>query len=374
MIDIVPVEHSLWQNLYCALLYTFMLCVGYTANMFIHSRGKYTHYISTITLSIGLFIGCLSFFANDDFFHYYATTKKISMHGPNVGIESFYQYLIFFTHHNYLLFRLFIWGPACILLYLTFRRFKINTNHAYFLLVTCYFITFTYARASLAMSVFFYGLSCIYYPLFNKRWTKIAGLAILLCSPIFHKSMYLLITIWLCSLFLKLNKKTIAIIILSTPVIFIASKLFIPYIIEHFVEDKETLAKIGTYSILVRESQNWKGILQNVIQYATYYLPLYFLIYSFSNENIRSKCPTAVYNLYKLVFLIVLAGSILYFIIPTNNVLFYRTLFMSMIPITIIFTYAVDEKIIKFSNYRIVVWCGITYTYLFLIYTIISTL
>lgn len=351
-----------------------MLCVGYTANMFIHSREKYTHHISTITLSIGLFIGCLSFFANDDFFHYYSTTQKLSMLDPNVGIESFYQYLIFFTHHNYLLFRIFIWGPACLLLYLTFRRFKINTNHAYFFLVTCYFITYTYARASLAMSVFFYGLSCIYYPLFNKKWTKVVGLIILLCSPIFHKSMYLLIIIWGCSLFIKLNKRTIIVLCLSTPVIFLASKLFIPYIIDHFVEDKATLAKIGTYSLLVRESQNWKGILQNIIQYATYYLPLYFLICTLYNKEIERTCPTAIHKLYKLVFLVILAGSILYFIIPSNSVLFYRTLFMSMIPITIIFTYAVDEKIIKFCKYRIVVWCGITYTYLFLIYSIISTL
>lgn len=374
MIDIIPAEHSFAQNVYCALLYTMMVCVGYTANMYPHSRDTYCHSVSTVALVFGLFISCLTFFANGDYFHYYSITQKITMLNPDQNIETFYQYLIFFVHKNYLLFRIIVWGPACILLYLTIKRFKINTNHAYFFLITCYCITFSYARASLGMAVFFYGLSYVYYPPSNNKWLKIIGIAIILCAPIFHKSMYLLIAIWTMSIFINLDRKAIIVYLILLPVCIIVAKLLIPYIVSNLIQDQMTLTKIGTYSQLARESQNWKGMLQNIIQYATYYLPLLFLVHKLTLKKTKPECPPVIYQLYKLIFAIIFVASVLYFIIPSNTVLFYRTLFMAMIPITITITYAVDHGIITFGKYRIVILCGMVYSFLFNIYSIIMIL
>ena len=146
-------------NLYCFLLYCFLLFIslkGNVTNLYVQENSR----SRTVFLFCGLLLFALTSFVGDDFFHYYELMHEYRgqvFGDQEFGLEAFYQYLISYIDGNYFLFRLVVWGSSLVFITYATRKFEANLYHTLFLILAGFIITFSYARATLAMSVFSIG-------------------------------------------------------------------------------------------------------------------------------------------------------------------------------------------------------------------------
>ena len=146
-------------NLYCFLLYCFLLLISLRGNV-VELYTKDNYRTRTVILFCGLLLFALTSFVGADFFHYYEFMYEYRgqvFGDQEIGLEAFYQYLISFIDGNYFLFRLVVWGSSLVLITYATRKFEANIYHTLFLILAGFIITFSYARATLAMAVFSVG-------------------------------------------------------------------------------------------------------------------------------------------------------------------------------------------------------------------------
>ena len=146
-------------NLYCFLLYCFLLLCSLRGNV-VNLYVKESNRGSIALLFCGILLFSLTAFVSDDFFHYYEEMFEYRgrvFGDQETGFEAFYQYLISSIDGDYFLFRLVVWGGSLVLTIYAIRNFGANVYHTLFLILAGFIITFSYARATLAMAVFSFG-------------------------------------------------------------------------------------------------------------------------------------------------------------------------------------------------------------------------
>lgn len=374
MFDITPYEQSFLQNFYGVLLYGILAIAGCFMNL--NKEGRRRNYrIGTYLFFCGFVLYCLTCAIDTDYYHYWEFVQRLSpAYVTKTGFESFYDWLIISVHKNYFLFRFFVWGSACVLFVLAVKQFKVNVNHALFFIVICNISTFSYARATLGMAVAFYGLALFFHPYRGMMFWRIMGISILLCAPFFHRSIYLLLIVILLAIITPMNKLTTIILLLCFPVITAVVGLFMSKYAFYYIQDEILADRLSSYSEAVKPTSNWKGLIQNVLHYATFYIPLLVSMVALEFKKKKERCPQGIYVLYKIVFFMIIVASSMYFVITTNHIFFYRYLFMTMIPISIVFTYLVDNGIIKWKWYKCVIILGITYNCIGCVYALYKTI
>ena len=70
---------------------------------------------------------------------------------------------------NYFLFRLAVWGGSLALIIATARKFGASVYRTLFVVLAGFIVTYSYARATLAMSVFSMGIVTICMAVENKH-------------------------------------------------------------------------------------------------------------------------------------------------------------------------------------------------------------
>lgn len=364
MFDITPLENSFYQNVYCTLLYSILVIVGLYMN-FNRERRSIPYPRGTRFLFFGFLLFAITDFADGDYYHYWEYIQGLpSYFLSEDGLEIFYNWLILELNKNYLLFRICVWGSASVLYLLTIRRLGVNLNHCLFVMVVCFIMTFSYARATLAMALMFYGISLFLKPYnkFKLVWRSI-GLVAIICSTFFHRSMTTMIIIVALAYFIPLNKKITTILLCCFPVIVVLMRIFLSDYILFYLDDEVMTRKLTGYMEADRGTANWKGMIQQFFQYSTYYLPLILSSWKLEYQKQKVICESYVYILYKIVFVTIIVATSMLFIVDGNEVLFYRYIYMTMIPITILLTYLVDENILKFNWLKIVTILGILYSF-----------
>ena len=296
-------------------------------------------------LTLLVFIHLLFAFDGGDFFNYYRCVASRDM----LKIEEFYQILAEIVGYNYLMFRAVVWGGALVIFQLTARRFQLNATKMTFLLYLMFFSIFDYARVSLAMSVYFFGLSFICIPI--KKYHVISiiwGILIILSSIIFHRSMVfsVLMTVMI---FVPINRK----IILFIFILFIVSggifrNVFEEIIGGNIIDNEEINNKISEYSKHEFEGgfslYEW---IRRVVEYATFFLTFFILSFKLFGENVLwDKRHQAMVKLYKVTLGLLMLAVSTQMIGLNSFIIFYRYLFMSMIPLVLLLGYARERHLI----------------------------
>ena len=179
--DAIP----MWVQLLFWLLYLVVFVYAIKKTAISWDKDKRYRNVSWV-FAIFFVLYAIFYCINDDYFSY-----RDWIYGRNFnfwGKEQFYAYIILFCRslhfdYPYELFRLIVWGGAVFLSYQTYRLYRRLPGLTLLLLFVFYAGTFCYARASLAMAVYFFGVA-----LFLRRrekYLKTLGIAIALSSYLF---------------------------------------------------------------------------------------------------------------------------------------------------------------------------------------------
>lgn len=170
---------------------------------------------------IGIFlilVFCLFPFWGGDYFHYYEQMIEYNK-GGYLQQEPVYGWMYSTFSFSYTFLRLVIWGFALLFLFSAYKRTSLSFGLCLFIFGACYMHYFSYARASLAMSMVILGLALVVTAEGRSRLSFIVFGALLAgCSFVFHKSSLIGIAAALISLLLlNPGKKTIVLMVASIP-------------------------------------------------------------------------------------------------------------------------------------------------------------
>ena len=363
---------NLYLNLYCFLLYCFLLLVSLRGNVVgINEQESYRG--RTILLSCGLLLFALTSFVGADFFHYYEAMvvyKNQAFGDQEIGLEAFYQYLIYYTNGNYFLFRLTIWGGSLALIIAAAHKFGASIYRTLFVILAGFIVTYSYARATLAMSVFSMGVVIICMAVENNRkfLPIIIGSAIVACSTFFHRSMFPMLAIVLLWLLLPwkkiLTKYSIWLFPLFVAFFYLILKVAFEdmFMITNALDDETGLLdKAEFYSEQEAAKNNMNGYIRLALQYSTFYLPMFILSRVLSSEKVLQMVDKKVVWLYLITFLIFAFATSFLFLDIDSSVMFYRYLFMSFILLSILIVYLNDKGMLTTKQYHCMMACFIIY-------------
>ncbi len=297
-----------------------------------------------------LYIGVLLFTyvsIYGDFFNYMDmvyTYNKMST--TNYG-EPIYGDIIEKVGKNYLLFRIVVWTPALIFTYLTFKKFQLQTYNSLYILFVGFILTFANLRASLGLSIYYLGLSILLASHKHNIFNLLAGITIILLSFMFHRSIIVLIAMTpLC--FLRLNKKVIVMIFcLFIFGLFWFMENFDNFLTSDIILSNADIAKkTQGYATKDVGEANLGGYIHMFVRYSPYLVALFVTSYYLLGKSRLFIAPyiKSLYNFFLFLFLLSIPTL---FLGLSNMVFFERILFMSFIPLVVIWSYMFQKHIIS---------------------------
>ena len=320
----------------------------------LNSKSRLNTGLAFFSLILIIFVSSGS---NSDWYHYQDMVWNYKLYaGAHNHGEPIYGYIIQFINKNYLLFRLIVWGGAFLIVIRTFKRFNLNINMAVFFLVAVFLLKFNYARASLGMSCYFFGLSFLLRPKKTKKILNIVVVALFFWGAYeFHHSLLPVILLTIAAYF-PLDKPIFTILLIIT-VPLLASYVFSHLnLLSHFINE-ENLRKFEGYVQKETGPANFFGQISNIIQYGAFILPLGIDILSvFKNQK---KVEIPIRRLLRITIAIVLFSLMFLFMSLPSTVFTYRYLFMTLIPITIISVYLYQNFMIKRRLFSLILLWGI---------------
>ncbi len=290
---------------------------------------------------------------------YYGYHENVAKNYWVVEQEPIYPMLSKLLGNDYLLFRFVVWGGALGLFMLTVKRLGFEVSKAVYLLYVMYFTLFDYARATLGMAMFFFGLSfwCLPIKKHNLISYVIFGPLIMYCSTIFHNSMVMACAIsWI--IFIPMNKKILVILVvlftLSTPILM---SLFERVIMMALSSTGSAATKIIQYADqkaeLADDTSTFEMIRQ-IVEYATIITPLVLVSFKLFDEKYIGRLHIAMQRYFKIALgFIFIAFSML--IVSNTIILFYRFLYISFIPVLLLFFYSRKNGIINKTVFKSVI-------------------
>ena len=350
MIDISFNEITIGAYWYCFFMFFITALIGLVCISKTRSAVR-EPFLSKIFLLL-MFVMILTSFDNLDYFGYRDIVARVrGNYIPHM--EPWYGYIAAFVDKNYILFRAIVWGGSIFLCYYTAKMLNLPSGVFMVFLFVAFWMEFHYSRATAAMSVYFLGVSLLLNKEGGIKFIKnIIGVIIILISLQFHKSMALMIPLTII-LLIPSNKKILVGLLIQTPILIIVLRnSFVDLLtLEANNEQGELIInKFNAYSEREMASSNWKGMLANVFSYARYYVLFYFITKSLLRT--KMQIPNQLTGLYKIVIGIMLVCHSLLFLSSNSYTLYYRYLYMSMIPMSLIWVGLFKNSIIKSSEFN----------------------
>lgn len=295
---------------------------------------------------------CIWAFWDTDYYSF----KYIFQHPSPSFRDPLYYYLTFISFDSYSIYRLIIWGGALLLYYKTCSRLELNKNIAAYIFTVFFLLTFSFARASLGMALYFYGLSYLLKPDdYNKNVGYIWGTIFILLSYLGHRSLLPIIAIT-PFIFIPLTKQRIILILCIIPLIAWASKTFMLY----FIYDGSALNgqfsefsnAVRSYSTIQDFELNWKFKLITIIRNASHYLICIYLLWTiWFNKRTQYDPPTYIMRLITIsLFISCIAAALSLADVGIASVTSKRYLYMTGIPLCLALTYLTQEDICDWRN------------------------
>lgn len=317
--------------------YILLVLLGYIVLRYIYKPAIDSNkVISAKQKRLGMFliiILCLFAVQDTDYFHYETALKEMSQ-GFILHFEDIYYAIGDMVSYNYLLFRLVIWGSAFTLFCWSVKRLNVPLVMSLFFFVTMYLTKFSYARASLAMSIGLLGFTFLVKPIKLKWVSYLCGIAVIIVSFIFHKSAVFMIPVYILSLF-RINKYTIGIACLLIPLgYYFISEYGISMLMS---TDGNDLIANSAQGYLMKDLSN-KGIAILILQYLEripYYIILYIIVQGVINKEyiLLPYYQRSIFNV--IIYVIVFASLFLFDYAMNTDVLYYRFLYYSILPLSV---------------------------------------
>lgn len=359
MLDFSFTQGSLFLSFYCLSLFAILIFVNYSRCTYLSHNRNYTSRQRTFFL-IGVALFAVSCFINGDFYNYetmvhnYDFTTGARNHG-----EPVYGYIIKLVHQNYLLFRIIVWGGSLLLLVEAISMIRLDVYKVVFYLIASYILTFSYARATLAFSFYYLGISFLCTPYKRGLITRVAGIILVLSSYFFHHSMVVAIVITPI-IFLPSSKRILVYSIVLIPILFaLLSGVINSFMAGEGIMDGDELAgQLSFYAERASSTANWKGKIYEWTNYLTYFIPLCIIIYHYYLKNNRTF-PFYIDAFLKLAFSLTLISIMFLFLDIEGKIFFYRVLYMSFIPLSIVIYYAAINNYIRRKTYLLLLFIGL---------------
>ena len=356
MIDFGYTSPSFGVSLYCTILFIIIISVGYKHCIYQKKLNRQSTLFSFLVL---VFVVTCSVVG--DFYHYqqlvwnYDFTPGARNHG-----EPIYRYIIGLTNRNYLLFRILIWGGGLFAFSKIVRRIGFNHSNVLFVLVALYILIYSYARASLAMVLYFWGITIFIVNKKNVLFEKLLGLILISLSYCFHNSIILAIA-FTPIIYLRFTKRYLIFLIIAFPLLFFLSKGYI----QEMMFDESTLSnddlqeKIELYSNREVAKANWMGMIYEISGYLSFFIPFLVCLYSLYFKN-KIIAPGIIQAYFKLSLAMIFFAIMFLFLDIQGKVFFYRILYMTFIPISIMLYYVYSAGLIKKKTFSYIIVWGIT--------------
>lgn len=360
MIDYPFSSCTLSMYAYNVLLWTSTVFIFWKENTssVIFQKKTYQPLLWTFVL-----IDLLTSFYQGDFWHYQSFVLfREEQWTPD---EELYEYIAVFVNNNYLLFRCVVWGGALLLLRRLFVNFGLEYNNSLFCLFALYITVFNYARASLAMIVYFYGFSYICMPTKYIRARRgchyLTGVLIMVSSFFFHHSMVLLI-LGTFVLFVPLNKKFIFVLGLGLPVfIILLYKALMSSSSYDIIFDEMIAKKVEGNIKLEEDSKSFFETIRYLWLSLLFYVPYAYMFYVAINKK-KGNIPYEVKALFKITLFVLTITIGILCVGLDNNIMYYRILYMSILPISLLICLLKKYRLIRISTYKRILLFGIAYT------------
>lgn len=355
-----PPGATLSEYVFCFILLNTILLFAY------YNRKRKS---TELSIWIIVVIFCTYAFYDTDYF----TFGQDFVHGLKDFRDPLYMYISQISFGSYTLFRLYIWGTAIFLIYKLFKKFSVPPNYAIYIFSSFFLLTFAYARASLGMSLYFYGLSFIIFNKYRKPTNILIGSFFFIIAFLAHRSMALLILLTPV-IYIKLNRKTIILIIIATIILFVLKNSFIDIIYNH-LDDSSSVGKTANrYKSFDAEIEmNWKFRLTSYLNKATFIIATLYLFIKYFNRIIRKNCSVQIKQIFNIT-LVTFLISITFLSSDSQGlyVIGYRFLYMTGIPLCLTISYLYYNNIIEKKKVYWLLICPVLYSESFIAGKILS--
>ncbi|MCR5361757.1 MAG: EpsG family protein [Bacteroidales bacterium] len=296
-----------------------------------------------------------------DWFHYqeWISRRSFSLEDQ----EAPYLFLRLFLNHNYLLFRIIVWGAAAILLSRVFKTMYLDIKSSLAVFFSMYAMIFSYGRVSLGMAVFFLGYSLLIHSKESnyKPIQFIGGIILMLLSTSFHRSMIVLVLLSAITL-IPINKRTIYFyILLAIGVFYLGRSYLNDFISSGFIEGDLTWKLERAETEIDRTTgRNFNGALLSTLKFATVYIPVLCISFALFRKDVRKQVPVHIIEFY-ILSLFIIAYALAMYVAFANDVFYYRTLYMCMIPNCVVLSYLYQNHLLKKIEWGLSFYIGVLY-------------
>lgn len=318
-----------------------------------------------------LFVNCLTYYWTTDFFSY---MEDFYDGFETVGTkEPFYLLIYNITTPSYLLWRSFVWGGAVVLFYFTSKRLRIHPNIAIFVLIMLYLPLFVNGRVTLAMTIYYFGLSFVIKPFKRRVISLLFGFFVASCSFFAHRSFLPLIALF-PFFAIPLKKSYFKWLLLSIPALFFVMQyIFTSFSLGNFVlegafESFQSSAE-RTVSGGFIEERNWKNQIMFWLRNVSLVLPALFVFWNYLRHNIyieKSLFPLLSVSLFLIIFSSVIYWGITMFDTSTFAM---RYLNMAGVPVCLLISSLYQNKAISKRTLYHLIFMGFMATEILFIVT-----
>ena len=291
-----------------------------------------------VSCLFGVFFALYAVFycINPDYFRYREWLNATSI--SDWTKEEFYIFTVLFCQslpfdYPYELFRLIVWGGGVFIAYHIYRLYRRWLLPGFTLLLLFVFNAgvFSYARASLAITIYFLGIAL--YLLHDRKMIKLLGIAVAVSSYFFHRELLIGIVVLPC-LFIPLERKEFSFLSIYLllfaigAVSFVASNL---QLLDQMFDSDEISSKIEEFS----DKEQGVFRLSTLVGYLKYFYPFCLL----TTTLWKKKEHLSVIGMYRITYGIMLATVAFMAVFGLRSTYVYRTMYITMIPLTLLISY-----------------------------------
>lgn len=295
-------------------------------------------------------------FAGGDWISYSQTYNLLIATHREGHFEEIYAWFAYNSFSNFLVWRLYVWGLACLFLTLTIKRLRINPGFFSLLLLLIYFQFFVGGRQSLSFSLLYYGMSFIIAP--NGK-SKFKCILIFLTFSVLafycHRSAIIYIVIAVIGMMFKLNKKIVLTSIIAFPFLYGSLLLLIDDFLAYGLIE-ESVAEHGSHYINSEDylERNTNGLIRMVIEWIPIITLYLFIVLHLLNNSVNKREE----NLYFRQAYILFYVSLLFRGQMVSKFLAQRFMDASLFPLVLFSaSYLIgkrDNKFIKFAFFMFI--------------------
>ena len=277
--------------------------------------------------------------------------------------DPLYYYIKFFSFGSYELWRTIVWGGALILFNKTCKRLNISANILMYIFSVFFLMTFSYARASLAMASYFYGLSCI---VCSPKKIKL-GLFFVLFSYFAHRSSLLLI-VMLPLIYMRFNKKRMLLFLLLSPILMLlmnkaliilnAGTISDDSVISGFTDAAQHYAYYNRKDLAI----NWKFELVTKLRNYSFYI-LYAYI-SYRLIKLKFNVDEGIKRFFSISTILIYISSLFIFntgAVGMTDIIGQRYLYFLGIPLCLLLSYLIQNGYCTKKMMNILVFLAFVY-------------